>query len=102
MTTGSNESVTETEERTIDELLSMAYTEMAEDEISRVIEYKAGIAAQRQRQQELMMQQQEHQATLLEQAKAASEKAFAVQESLYQASLERLNTARGGGAVGQA
>ena len=99
---GSDESVTGIKERPIDELLSTAYADMTEDEIARVVEYKAGIAAQRAQHKELMEQQQAHQAELLEQAKAASERAFALQESLYQASLERLSTARGGGVIGQA
>lgn len=102
MTTGSNESVTETKERSMDELLNAAYSEMTEDELARVVEYKAGIAAQQAQHKELVEQQHAHQAALLEQAKAASDRAFALQDSLYQASLERLNAARGGGAVGQA
>lgn len=90
------------EERPIDTLLTLKYSEMSEEEIARVIDYKAGVAAQQAEFKERQEQQERHQAELLAQAKAASDKAFEVQDALYQASLQRLSVAREGVVGGQA
>lgn len=102
MTTESNEIVTENEERSMDVLLNTAYADMTEGEIARVVEYKAGLKAQQADYEARRVALEQHHTELIEQAKTACDKAFEVQNALYQASLKRLNTARGGGAVGQA
>lgn len=88
--------------RSLDELLSLDYKDMTEDEISQVVEYKAARQAEAQALKERNEVERAASAKLLEEAQAARDRAFEMQDALYQASMARLKASMGVTADGQA
>lgn len=76
-----------TEERSLDELLLLSYSEMTEEEIERVIEYKSDIKARDTAYQELMDQMSELRQTQIakldEIANASREEFYTYADAAY-------------------
>ena len=86
MTTESNE----TQERSIDTLLNLSYSEMTEAEIERVVEWKASTKAKSQANQAQLEAIKAAGQQLADDAKARHEEAKATQSEFLNLSLERL------------
>ncbi len=87
MTTENNEVA---KARSIDELYTMSYSEMTEEEIEKVIEFKANLQAQNQANAERLEAIQTASKAIIEQNKKQFEEAKAAQDKLLSLSLERL------------
>lgn len=87
MTTESNET---TQERSIDTLLNLSYTDMTEAEINRVVEWKANTKAKSQANQAQLEAIKAAGQQLADDAKARHEEAKATQSEFLNLSLERL------------
>lgn len=83
----------ETEKRTLDQLLNLEYNEMTDEEIERVVEYRAEIKARDAQYAAQLEELNQIGSNLYEQAKSANEQAQAAQEQLLNLSLERLKKA---------
>lgn len=87
MTTESNETA---QERNIDALLNLSYTDMTEAEIERVVEWKANAKATSQANQAQLEAIKAAGQQLADDAKARHEEAKATQSEFLNLSLERL------------
>lgn len=99
MTTVSNEKVTNTQSTgkiDINKLLDKPYSEMTEEEISAVIEWKAQVKARNEQFQQTLQAIKDAQAKQLKVMQETAERDAARQDAFLQASIERLNRANGG------
>ena len=105
MTTASNEKVTNTQSTNVDnstgkidinKLLDKPYSEMTEEEINAVIEWKAQVKARNEQFQQTLQAIKDAQAKQLKVMQDAATKDAARQDAFLQASIERLNRANGG------
>ncbi len=90
MTTGSNDT-------DVNKLLDKPYSELTEEEINEVIEFKAGIIARDQAHTERLKAIQDAGDKLVEQQEAQAQEARDNQNTLLQASLARLAKLNGNG-----
>lgn len=105
MTTESNDEVTNTQSTNVDnstgkidinKLIDKPYSEMTEEEINAVIEYKAQVKARDKQFSETLQAIKDAQAEQLKIMKDTASKDAARQDAFLQASIERLNRANGG------
>lgn len=105
MTTESNDEVTNTESTNVDnstgkidinKLLDKPYSEMTEEEINAVIEWKAQVKARNEQFQQTLQAIKDAQAEQLKVMQDTASKDAARQDAFLQASIERLNRANGG------
>lgn len=99
MTTVSNEKVTNTQSTgkiDINKLLDKPYSEMTEEEINAVVEWKAQVKARDKQFQQTLQAIKDAQAEQLKVMKETAERDAARQDAFLQASIERLNRANGG------
>ena len=105
MTTESNEKVTNTQSTNVDnstgkidinKLLDKPYSEMTEEEINAVIEWKAQVKARNEQFQQTLQAIKDAQAEQLKVMQDTASKDAARQDAFLQASIERLNRANGG------
>lgn len=99
MTTVSNEKVTNTQSTgkiDINKLLDKPYSEMTEEEINAVIEWKAQVKARDKQFKETLQAIKDAQAKQLKVMQETAERDAARQDAFLQASIERLNRANGG------
>ncbi len=76
--------------RSIDELYTLAYSEMTEEEISIVVEYKAKVQAQSQANAERLEAIEKASQAMIEQTAEQYKQAKAAQDNLLNLSLQRL------------
>ena len=106
MTTVSNEKVTNNTQSTnvdnstgkidINKLINKPYSEMTEEEINAVIEWKAQVKARDKQFQQTLQAIKDAQAEQLKVMQETAERDAARQDAFLQASIERLNRANGG------
>ena len=105
MTTVSNEKVTNTQSTNVDnstgkidinKLIDKPYSEMTEEEISAVIEWKAQVKAHNEQFQQTLQAIKDSQQAQLKVMQETAERDAARQDAFLQASIERLNRANGG------
>ena len=105
MTTESNNEVTNTQSTNVDnstgkidinKLLDKPYSEMTEEEINAVIEWKAQVKARNEQFQQTLQAIKDAQAKQLKVMQDTATKDAARQDAFLQASIERLNRANGG------
>lgn len=105
MTTESNDEVTNTQSTNVDnstgkidinKLIDKPYSEMTEEEINAVIEFKAQVKARDKQFSETLQAIKDAQAEQLKIMKDTASKDAARQDAFLQASIERLNRANGG------
>lgn len=99
MTTVSNEKVTNTRSTgkiDINKLLDKPYSEMTEEEIAAVVEWKAQVKARDKQFQQTLQAIKDAQAKQLKVMQETAERDAARQDAFLQASIERLNRANGG------
>jgi len=99
MTTVSNEKVTNTQSTgkiDINKLLDKPYSEMTEEEIEAVVEWKAQVKARDKQFKETLQAIKDAQAKQLKVMQETAERDAARQDAFLQASIERLNRANGG------
>lgn len=105
MTTESNNEVTNTQSTNVDnstqkidvnKLLDKPYSEMTEEEINAVIEWKAQVKARDKQFSETLQAIKDAQAEQLKVMQDTASKDAARQDAFLQASIERLNRANGG------
>lgn len=105
MTTESNEKVTNTQSTNVDnstgkidinKLIDKPYSEMTEEEIDAVIEWKAQVKARNEQFQQTLQAIKDAQAEQLKVMQDTASKDAARQDAFLQASIERLNRANGG------
>lgn len=105
MTTESNEEVTNTQSTNVDnstqkidvdKLLDKPYSEMTEEEINEVVEWKAQVKARDAQFRETLQTLKDAQAKQLQVMQDTAAKDAARQDAFLQASIERLNRANGG------
>ena len=99
MTTVSNEKVTNTQSTgkiDINKLLDKPYSEMTEEEINAVVEWKAQVKARDKQFSETLQAIKDAQAEQLKVMQETAERDAARQDAFLQASIERLNRANGG------
>ena len=99
MTTVSNEKVTNTQSTgkiDINKLLDKPYSEMTEEEIEAVVEWKAQVKARDKQFSETLQAIKDAQAKQLKVMQETAERDAARQDAFLQASIERLNRANGG------
>lgn len=99
MTTASNEKVTNTQSTgklDINKLLDKPYSEMTEEEIGAVVEWKAQVKARDKQFKETLQAIKDAQAKQLKVMQETAERDAARQDAFLQASIERLNRANGG------
>ena len=105
MTTVSNEKVTNTQSINVDnstgkidinKLLDKPYSEMTEEEIEAVVEWKAQVKARNEQFQQTLQAIKDAQAEQLKVMQDTASKDAARQDAFLQASIERLNRANGG------
>lgn len=99
MTTVSNEKVTNTQSTgkiDINKLLDKPYSEMTEEEINAVVEWKAQVKARDKQFQQTLQAIKDAQAKQLKVMQETAERDAARQDAFLQASIERLNRANGG------
>lgn len=99
MTTVSNEKVTNTQSTgkiDINKLLDKPYSEMTEEEIAAVVEWKAQVKARDKQFKETLQAIKDAQAKQLKVMQETAERDAARQDAFLQASIERLNRANGG------
>lgn len=86
---------TETKERDLDTLLQLSYSEMTEDEIERVIDYRAGVKAHEETFAKQLEAIESASQALKDAAKEKREQAQQAQNELLELSLARLRSAYG-------
>lgn len=105
MTTESNDEVTNTQSTNVDnstgkidvnKLLDKPYSEMTEEEINAVIEWKAHVKARNEQFQQTLQAIKDSQQAQLKVMQETAERDAARQDAFLQASIERLNRANGG------
>ena len=99
MTTESNEKVTNTQSTgkiDINKLLDKPYSEMTDEEIEAVVEWKAQVKARDKQFSETLQAIKDAQAKQLKVMQETAERDAARQDAFLQASIERLNRANGG------
>ena len=105
MTTASNEKVASTQSANADsstgkidinKLIDKPYSEMTEEEINAVIEWKAQVKARDKQFSETLQAIKDAQAEQLKVMQDTASKDAARQDAFSQASIERLNRANGG------
>ena len=105
MTTVSNEKVTNTQSTNVDnstgkidinKLLDKPYSEMTEEEIDAVVEWKAQVKARNEQFQQTLQAIKDSQQAQLKVMQDTASKDAARQDAFLQASIERLNRANGG------
>ena len=99
MTTVSNEKVTNTQSTgkiDINKLLDKPYSEMTDEEIEAVVEWKAQVKARDKQFSETLQAIKDAQAKQLKVMQETAERDAARQDAFLQASIERLNRANGG------
>lgn len=105
MTTVSNEKVNNTQSTNagnstgkidINKLLDKPYSEMTEEEIEVVVEWKAQVKARDKQFKETLQAIKDAQAKQLKVMQETAERDAARQDAFLQASIERLNRANGG------
>ena len=99
MTTVSNEKVTNTQSTgkiDINKLIDKPYSEMTEEEINAVVEWKAQVKARDKQFQQTLQAIKDAQAKQLKVMQETAERDAARQDAFLQASIERLNRANGG------
>ena len=105
MTTESNEKVTNTQSTNVDnstgkidinKLIDKPYSEMTEEEIDAVVEWKAQVKARNEQFQQTLQAIKDAQAEQLMVMQETAERDAARQDAFLQASIERLNRANGG------
>ena len=105
MTTESNDEVTNTQSMNVDnstgkidinKLIDKPYSEMTEEEINAVIEWKAQVKARNEQFQQTLQAIKDAQAEQLKVMQDTASKDAARQDAFLQASIERLNRANGG------
>lgn len=105
MTTASNKEVTNTESTNVDnstgkidvnKLMDKSYSEMTEEEINAVIEWKAQVKARNEQFQQTLQAIKDSQQAQLKVMQETAERDAARQDAFLQASIERLNRANGG------
>ena len=105
MTTASNEKVASTQSTNADsstgkidinKLIDKPYSEMSEEEINAVIEWKAQVKARNEQFQQTWQAIKDSQQAQLKVMQETAERDAARQDAFLQASIERLNRANGG------
>lgn len=105
MTTASNEKATSTQSANADsstgkidinKLIDKPYSEMTEEEIEAVIEWKAQVKARNEQFQQTLQAIKDSQQAQLKVMQETAERDAARQDAFLQASIERLNRANGG------
>ena len=105
MTTESNNEVTNTQSTNVDnstgkidinKLLDKPYSEMTEEEIEAVVEWKAQVKARNEQFQQTLQAIKDSQQAQLKVMQETAERDAARQDAFLQASIERLNRANGG------
>ena len=105
MTTESNEKVTNTQSTNVDnstgkidinKLIDKPYSEMTEEEIDAVVEWKAQVKARNEQFQQTLQAIKDSQQAQLKVMQETAERDAARQDAFLQASIERLNRANGG------
>ena len=99
MTTVSNEKVTNTQSTgkiDINKLLDKPYSEMTEEEIEAIVEWKAQVKARDKQFQQTLQAIKDSQQAQLKVMQETAERDAARQDAFLQASIERLNRANGG------
>ena len=105
MTTESNEKVTNTQSTNVDnstgkidinKLIDKPYSEMTEEEINAVIEWKAQVKARNEQFQQTLQAIKDSQQAQLKVMQETAKRDAARQDALLQASIERMQRANGG------
>ena len=105
MTTESNEKVTNTQSTNVDnstgkidinKLIDKPYSEMTEEEIEAVIEWKAQVKARNEQFQQTLQAIKDSQQAQLKVMQETAKRDAARQDALLQASIERMQRANGG------
>ena len=105
MTTVPNEKVTNPQSTNVDnstgkidinKLIDKPYSEMTEEEIEAVIEWKAQVKARNEQFQQTLQAIKDSQQAQLKVMQETAERDAARQDAFLQASIERLNRANGG------
>ena len=105
MTTASNEKVASTQSANADsstgkidinKLIDKPYSEMTEEEIEAVIEWKAQVKARNEQFQQTLQAIKDSQQAQLKVMQETAERDAARQDALLQASIERMQRANGG------
>lgn len=105
MTTESNNEVTNTQSTNVDnstgkidinKLIDKPYSEMTEEEIEAVVEWKAQVKARNEQFQQTLQAIKDSQQAQLKVMQETAERDAARQDAFLQASIERLNRANGG------
>ena len=105
MTTASNEKATSNQSTNADnstgkidinKLIDKPYSEMTEEEIEAVIEWKAQVKARNEQFQQTLQAIKDSQQAQLKVMQETAERDAARQDAFLQASIERLNRANGG------
>lgn len=87
MTTSTNETV---EERSLDKLLSLSYSEMSNEEIERVVEYKAKVKAEQEQHAAQLQAMEQRSQAICEQLKTQYEEAKQAQQAMMSLALQNL------------
>ena len=99
MTTESNDTAASKEQDTkldINKLIDKPYSEMTDEEIEFVVEWKASIKARDAAYEATIAEIRKQGQALVDAYKAQTEKDAARQDALLQASIERMNRLKGG------
>jgi len=105
MTTESNEKVTNTQSTNVDnsagaidinKLIDKPYSEMTEEEIDAVVEWKAQVKARNEQFQQTLQAIKDSQQAQLKVMQETAKRDAARQDALLQASIERMQRANGG------
>ena len=105
MTTESNNEVTYTQSTNVDnstgkidinKLIDKPYSEMTEEEIEAVVEWKAQVKARNEQFQQTLQAIKDSQQAQLKVMQETAQRDAARQDAFLQASIERLNRANGG------
>lgn len=87
MTTSTNETM---EERSLDKLLSLSYSEMTDEEIERVVEYKAKVKAEQEQHAAQLQAMEQRSQAICEQLKTQYEEAKQAQQAMMNLALQNL------------
>ena len=90
MTTSTSETNKTTEERSMDTLLSLSYSGMSDEEIERVIEYKAKVKAEQEHHASQLQAMEQRSQAICEQLKTQYEEARQAQQSMMNLALQNL------------
>ena len=105
MTTESNNEITNTQSTNVDnsagaidinKLIDKPYSEMTEEEIDAVVEWKAQVKARNEQFQQTLQAIKDSQQAQLKVMQETAERDAARQDALLQASIERMQRANGG------